>query len=118
MKKSNPPRAGRCSGLRYLRLVEYASNITVPKSAAQMINKSVCIKIAGLMTRSTCTIRAKKKPGAINVGGPVGFHFFMQSPIVGEVPHLAPSADPPLGQNAETSVSPVSQLTAPSAACT
>lgn len=40
-----PPRArrGRSARLRYLRLVEYARSITVPKSAAQVSSKSVCI---------------------------------------------------------------------------
>jgi hypothetical protein len=44
-------------------------------------------------------------------------YFRRHSPTVGAVPHLAPSAAPPLGQNTETSVSLASQLTAPSA-CT
>jgi hypothetical protein len=43
--------------------------------------------------------------------------FFRQRPIAGGVPHLAPSDAPPDGQNTETSVSPASQLTSPSA-CT
>ncbi|MBH5372792.1 hypothetical protein [Bradyrhizobium glycinis] len=32
-------------------------------------------------------------------------YFFMQRSIVGELPHFAPSATPPAGQNIETSVS-------------
>src|SRR5580658_10374499 len=43
--------------------------------------------------------------------------FFKHRPTVGPFAHLAPSGEPPLGQNAETSVSLASQLTAPSA-CT
>jgi hypothetical protein len=35
-------------------------------------------------------------------------------PIVGDVPHFAPSGAPPLGQNTETKVSFASQLAAPS----
>jgi hypothetical protein len=36
-------RAARAPTVSYLRLVEYARSVTVPKSAAQMISKSVCI---------------------------------------------------------------------------
>jgi len=46
---------------------------------------------------------------------PARYGFFRQSPTVGLVPHLAPSAAPPLGQNTDTSVSLDSQLTEPSA---
>ena len=45
------------------------------------------------------------------------YGFFRQRPIVGVVPHFAPSGAPPPGQNTETNVSPASQSTAPSA-CT
>jgi len=41
-------------------------------------------------------------------------HFLMQSPIVGVVPHLAPSGAPPFGQNTDANVSFASQFTAPS----
>ena len=46
---------------------------------------------------------------------PARYGFFRQSPTVGLVPHLAPSAAPPLGQNTDTSVSLDLQLTEPSA---
>ena len=46
---------------------------------------------------------------------PARYGFFRQTPTVGLVPHLAPSAAPPLGQNTDTSVSLDSQLTEPSA---
>jgi hypothetical protein len=51
------------------------------------------------------------------VGSPLrgAYGFFRQSPMVGVVPHFAPSAAPPEGQNTDTSISSPSQLTAPSA---
>src|SRR5258708_8498967 len=45
------------------------------------------------------------------------YGFRKHRPIVGEVPHFAPSGAPPLGQNTETNVSFASQLIEPSA-CT
>ena len=42
------------------------------------------------------------------------YGFRKHRPIVGEVPHFAPSGAPPLGQNTETNVSFASQLAAPS----
>jgi hypothetical protein len=71
-----------------------------PNQPLRVRNESICYEV----------FIDRTKPD--NSGG-----FREQRPTVGAVPHFAPFATPPLGQNTETNVSFASQLTEPSA-CT